>query len=94
MGEIRPALSVAEVAELAGVHEHTVRRAIARGALAAGKPGGQYRIRPEDFEAWCYGPPPDRPARPQRAQTQATRASSGRSLAAIDAIERGEERAA
>ncbi len=46
-------LSTAEAADLLGVTERTVRRAIARGDLAASKSGGVYRVREQDVAAYA-----------------------------------------
>ncbi len=43
------AVSAREAAEILGVHERTVRRAIIRGDLPAEKLGGIYRIAPDDL---------------------------------------------
>jgi excisionase family DNA binding protein len=48
-------LTPAEVAIWAKVSERTVRRAIARGELRAGRAGGQLRIAPEDAHLWVFG---------------------------------------
>ncbi len=48
-------LSAREVAARLGVHERTVRRAIARGALPAAKRGGVYRIAPADLARYREG---------------------------------------
>jgi len=47
-----PPLSAREAASVAGVSERTIRRAIARGELPAGKRAGAYRIAPGDVAAW------------------------------------------
>ncbi len=52
-----PPLTAREAAEVAGVSERTIRRAIARGELPAGKHAGAYRIAPVDLATWQ-----DRPA--------------------------------
>jgi excisionase family DNA binding protein len=86
-------LTVAQVAEIAGFTRDTVRHAIADGRLRASKPPGtqQWRILPDDLEAWFVGgvtqpvisaPPPAPP--PQRRG----RDRPG-SVARLDAIERG-----
>jgi excisionase family DNA binding protein len=48
-------LTPVEVAEWAQVSERTVRRAISRGDLRAGRAGGQLRIEPEDARRWVFG---------------------------------------
>ena len=48
-------LTASEVAAWAHVSERTVRRAIARGDLRAGRAGGQLRIAPDDARAWVFG---------------------------------------
>lgn len=50
-------LTPAEVALWARVSERTVRRAIARGDLSAGRAGGQLRIAPDAAHAWVFGEP-------------------------------------
>jgi excisionase family DNA binding protein len=63
-------LSVAEVAELVGVSERTVHRALRSGALLghrAGGAGSRWHIRPEAVTAWVEpqpAAPPSRPAAP------------------------------
>ena len=42
-------LSAREAADVLGVHERTIRRAIARGELTADKQAGIYRIAPHDL---------------------------------------------
>ncbi|WP_282121522.1 helix-turn-helix domain-containing protein [Ruegeria atlantica] len=44
--------TIAETAEFLGVCEKTVRRRITAGDLRASKVGVQWRIRPEDIEAY------------------------------------------
>jgi len=51
-----PPLSAREAAAAAGVSERTIRRAIARGELPAGKHAGAYRIAPADVAAWAGAP--------------------------------------
>src|SRR3954471_14235825 len=51
-----PLLNTADVAEIAGVHADTVRRAIRSGALkVAGYVGQRPRMRREDVDAWIAG---------------------------------------
>ena len=60
-------LSVAEVAELVGVSERTVRRALSSGALIgdrAGGAGSRWHIRPEAITAWLEPQPTAPPIRP------------------------------
>ena len=45
-------LSAREAATVLGVHERTIRRAVARGDLPATKHAGQYRIAPADLERY------------------------------------------
>jgi excisionase family DNA binding protein len=45
-------LSVRDVAELAGLSEMAIYRAIHDGELKAAKLRGKLRIRPQDFERW------------------------------------------
>jgi excisionase family DNA binding protein len=53
-------LTIAEAAERVRCHERTVRRAIDRGALRAGRvrgvnaARGAYRIRPIDLDRWLF----------------------------------------
>lgn len=53
----RGPLTVKDVAELAGVHEHTVRRAIRAGHLEAFRRRGSsvLQISPDAFDRWIYG---------------------------------------
>src|SRR5919109_5225476 len=53
-GEL-PLLTVAQAAEVAGVHPETVRRAIRSGALeVAGYAGKRPRLRREDIDQWLH----------------------------------------
>jgi len=53
-GEL-PLLTVAQAAEVAGVHPETVRRAIRSGALeVAGYAGKRPRLRREDVDQWLH----------------------------------------
>jgi excisionase family DNA binding protein len=53
-GEL-PLLTVAQVAEVAGVHPETVRRAIRSGALeVAGYAGKRPRLRRADVDGWLH----------------------------------------
>jgi excisionase family DNA binding protein len=53
-GEL-PLLTVAQAAEVAGVHPETVRRAIRSGALGvAGYAGKRPRLRREDVDGWLH----------------------------------------
>ena len=87
------ALTVKDVAALASVHEHTVRRAIRDGHLEAFRRLGStvYTIHPTAFERWAYGervaPRADPAHVPASRSTAATAAGS---LARLQAIERGE----
>lgn len=78
-------LSVAEVAELAGVSTRTVHRALRSGALLGDRIGGagsRWHIRPEAVWEWLRpqtaGAPsrPARPATPPRAPGDTTRRRS------------------
>jgi excisionase family DNA binding protein len=86
-------LTVKEVAAPAGVHDHTVRRAIRDGHLEAFRRLGStvYTIHPAAFERWAYGervaPRTDGADVPVSRSTAATAAGS---LARLQAIERGE----
>jgi excisionase family DNA binding protein len=87
---LRAPLTIKTCAELAGVHEHTVRRAIARGDLEAYRRRGStaLRVHPEAFEQWVYGErvEPDR-LRPAPLPRTAVRASGAGSLSRLRAIE-------
>lgn len=62
-GEL-PLLTVAQAAELAGVHPETVRRAIRSGDLeAAGYAGKRPRLRREDVERWLHASADSAPLR-------------------------------
>src|SRR5262245_49812547 len=70
-------LNTGDVAEIAGVHADTVRRAIRNGALkVAGYVGQRPRMRREDVDAWIAGnaapwAADEQPARgPRRARRQ------------------------
>jgi excisionase family DNA binding protein len=53
-GEL-PLLTVAQAAEVAGVHPETVRRAIRSGALeVAGYAGKRPRLRRDDVDGWLH----------------------------------------
>lgn len=54
-----PLLTIAEVAELIGCSDKTVRRWIAGGRLVARKLGGQWRIHPSDYRNLLYAGVPD-----------------------------------
>jgi excisionase family DNA binding protein len=62
MREQRPVgdgyLTIEEVAAMAHCDHKTVRRAIASGALAAGRPGRRWVIREGVARAWIERPPP------------------------------------
>lgn len=45
-------LSIAQTAEFLGVSEKTVRRKIASGEVPASQVGAQWRIRPEELDAY------------------------------------------
>jgi excisionase family DNA binding protein len=86
-------LTVKDVAALASVHEHTVRRAIHDGHLEAFRRLGStvYAIHPDAFERWAYGervaPRADAADVPASRSTAATAAGNP---ARLQAIERGE----
>jgi excisionase family DNA binding protein len=72
-----PLLNTGDVAEIAGVHANTVRRAIRSGALkVAGYVGQRPRMRRKDVDAWIASNAPpwtanEEPARsPRRARRQ------------------------
>lgn len=65
-------LTCEEVARWANVSERTVRRAIARGDLRAGRAGGQLRIAPDDAYAWVFGEPKPLPSVIRSASTAQT----------------------
>lgn len=50
--DIRPLLSVADVAIVVGMSEHTIRQAIRDGDLVASKLRGRIRIDPRDVLRW------------------------------------------
>lgn len=50
--DLRPLLSVADVAIVVGMSEHTIRQAIRDGDLIASKLRGRIRIDPQDVHAW------------------------------------------
>lgn len=86
-------LTIKQVGEVLGVHEHTVRRQIRRGALVASKPGGLViRVRSEDLEAYVAAAviEPDAPVSlevpPVRAR--AAKPDGPGSIADLDRIER------
>lgn len=67
-----PLLTTGDVAEIAGVHPDTVRRAVKTGALnIVGYVGQRPRMRREDVEAWIAGndPPESAASAPQRPQS-------------------------
>ena len=74
-GGVPGTLSAQEAARLLGIHERTVRRAIASGELAATKQGGSFHIRRDDLERYRQ-----RRARPPRGDV--TRRSQGHALPA------------
>ncbi|HET7094267.1 MAG TPA: helix-turn-helix domain-containing protein, partial [Thermomicrobiales bacterium] len=57
-------LTAWEAAAQLGVHERTVRRAIARGALPATKHAGVYRIAPEDLGGFRAASAPGQESEP------------------------------
>ena len=61
-------LTIEEVAALARCEHKTVRGAIARGELAAGRPGRRWLIRETEARAWIERPRP--PARRKRARSE------------------------
>ena len=66
-----PLLTTGDVAEIAGVHPDTVRRAVKAGALnVVGYVGQRPRMRRDDVEAWIAGndPPESATGAPQRRQ--------------------------
>ncbi|HUR84201.1 MAG TPA: helix-turn-helix domain-containing protein [Solirubrobacteraceae bacterium] len=88
-----PPLTVAQAAELAGVHQKTIRRAIDRGDLPARRPGGRRKIvvLEEDLLAWRDAPVVPRNVRtapPAMSAAVSRRPSERGSLAALRAIER------
>ena len=86
-------LTVKEVAALASVHEHTVRRAIRDGYLEAFRRLGStaYAIHPDAFERWAYGERVAPRAHPADVPLpRSTTATAAGSLARLQAIERGE----
>lgn len=86
-------LTVAEAADLGGVHPKTIRRAIARGDLPAVRPGGRRKIvvLEPDLIAWRDEPViprNERIAAATIARADARRPPERGSLAALRAIER------
>ncbi|MDP9355048.1 MAG: helix-turn-helix domain-containing protein [Chloroflexota bacterium] len=75
-----PPLPAGEAAEVAGVSERTIRRAIARGELPAGKHAGAYRIAPGDLATWqaAHAGAPDTGQPPQRTADTITPAARPR----------------
>lgn len=59
----RVSLTRAEAAEVVGVSEATLRRAIDRGDLVARFSGRKTLIRPADLEAWVESLPTEGPRR-------------------------------
>lgn len=60
-------LSTRQAAAVLGVHERTVRRYLAAGALAHRRlPGGHYRIPTDAIEALWSSPPAEKQARSAR----------------------------
>ncbi|MBO0868600.1 MAG: helix-turn-helix domain-containing protein [Micromonosporaceae bacterium] len=74
--------SVGQVAELLGLHVKTVRGYVRDGRLKAVRIGKQYRIRPEDLEAFT-GQPVEPPARETARRLRRVEVSS---VIQVDAI--------
>ncbi|MFE2252875.1 helix-turn-helix domain-containing protein [Streptomyces lavendulae] len=74
--------SVEQVADLLGLHVRTVRGYVREGRLKAALVGRQYRITPEDLEAFTGLPTPS-PARAARPSARHTEVSG---IVQIDAI--------
>jgi excisionase family DNA binding protein len=74
--------SVSEVAELTGLSESVLYRAIADGELRASKLRGRLRVRLVDLEVWIESNlvRPDIPRRIRRTQPRPQQLSQGRGL--------------
>ena len=83
-----PPLTAREAAAVAGVSERTIRRAVARGELPAGKHAGAYRIAPADVAAWGGGPDTGqlRPRRTDRTPVTPHPAHQGAEIARLAAV--------
>jgi excisionase family DNA binding protein len=76
-----PLLTVAEAAQLAGLHPETVRRAIRSGALeAAGYVGKRPRLRRNDVERWLDAARGSASATPTRSVRRLAQSSRRRVL--------------
>lgn len=79
-----PLLTTNDVAEIAGVHAQTVRRAVQTGALqVVGYVGQRPRMRREDVEAWIAGNDPPESSvriRPTGGRSRSRRQSYPRPL--------------
>jgi len=75
-------LSVSDVAELTGLSESVLYRAIAAGELRASKLRGRLRVRFVDLDAWIESNivRPDPPRRISRTQPPPQRPARGRGL--------------
>jgi len=79
---IAGALMTGQAARRAGLHERTIRRALAAGTLRGHTVAGRWRVAPDDLDAWVERGAPTS-AVPAHA---AGRARSSASLAGVDAI--------
>lgn len=92
-----PLLTTSDVAEIAGVHAQTVRRAVQTGALrVVGYVGQRPRMRRDDVEAWIAGNDPPEASirsRPTEPRRRAPRQSHPRPLGdVLQSIGLGAER--
>lgn len=71
-------LSCAEAAQRAGVCDETIRRAVRRGKLPAGRAGRSLRIDPADLAAWLTVG--ERPPKPPVPRSRARHPRAGRPL--------------
>ena len=83
------ALTTGQAARRAGLHDRTIRRALAARTLRGQTVAGRWRVDPDDLDAWLERGAPTSTV-PAHA---AGRARSGTTLAGVDAIA-GRERAA
>ena len=78
-------LSVSDVAELTGLSESVIYRAIATGELRASKLRGRLRVRPVDLEIWIESNlvHADPPRRTERAVLRPRPNARGRGLSEL-----------
>ena len=81
-------LTTAQAAQCAGLHERTIRRALAAGTLAGCTIAGRWRIEPDELDAWLSvgaptsTTPTSRNGRPCRGATAGADAIAGSGRAA------------